>query len=190
MPHTLDLPVNMQFPLIIADPPWSFKTFSDKGKGRSPEQHYQCMTLQDIKNLPVSQMAEPDCALLLWVTDPFLKLGLDVMEAWGFKYKTVGFNWAKKCRVSQDKWHTGQGYYTRANPELCLLGTRGAPKRADKGINKLVVAPVREHSRKPDGIYDDARRLFGLQEGRLSLELFARTDRGPDWLCWGNELKF
>ena len=81
--------------VIYADPPWTFQTHSDKGKGRSAEAHYDCMSLADIKALPVADMAAQDCVLLLWVTDPHLRNAFDVIEAWGFAYKTVGFYWAK-----------------------------------------------------------------------------------------------
>ena len=84
-----------EYRLIYADPPWSFATYSRKGKGRSAEAHYDCMSLADIKALPVAEWAAPDCVLLLWATDPLLDKAMDVIRAWGFTYKTVGFCWAK-----------------------------------------------------------------------------------------------
>lgn len=181
---------DQKFGVIYADPPWAFKVRSDKGMDRSAEQHYSTMSLADIKALPVERVAAPDCALLMWVTDPFLEQGLEVMNAWGFTFKTVGFLWAKLRRKAGEdalasdasSYHVGMGYYTRANPEICLLGTRGRPQRLHKDVRRLIVAPVREHSRKPDETHDRVERLF---PGPY-LELFARQTR-PGWSVWGNE---
>lgn len=191
--------------VIYADPAWTFVTRSGKGKGRSPEQHYDCMTIDEIKALPVAAHAADNAALLLWTTDPHLLLALEVMEAWGFEYKTVGFTWVKlnKCfapavtgadrdgqlRYSTDPefavsdFFTGMGYYTRANPEMCLLGTRGRAQRVHKDVRQLIISKRREHSRKPDEAYDRIERLFAGPY----LEMFARTCR-PGWGAWGNEM--
>ncbi len=169
------------FSVIAMDCPWTFLTRSAKGKGRSAEKHYACMSLDEIKQLPVAQLAAPDCMLFFWVTDPFLKIGLDVIAALGFEYKTIGFTWAKQNRAGSG-FFTGMGYYTRANPEQCLLATRGAPKRIAKDVRQLIIAPRREHSRKPDEAYERMRRLM---DGP-AIELFARTER-PGWAVWGNE---
>ena len=88
-------PLNDHYRVIYADPPWTFSTYSRKGKGRSAEAHYDCMTLSDIKALPVAEWASDDCVLLLWATDPLLEKAFDVIRAWGFTYKTVGFYWVK-----------------------------------------------------------------------------------------------
>ena len=101
------------------------------------------------------------------------------MTIWGFTYKSVGFVWAK--RTPRDTgWHMGCGYGTRANAEYCLLGTRGRPKRLARDVRQLVVAPRREHSRKPDEIAAAIERLFP----GARLEMFARTAR-PGWDAWG-----
>lgn len=178
--------------VIYADPPWKFSVYSDKGKGRSAEAWYDCLTLDEIKKLPVASYAAPDCVLLMWVTDPFLKYGFDVIEAWGFEYKTVGFYWAK-CIQAQDifgdiafdeYWPIGTGYWTRTNPEQCLLATRGAPKRLNADVRKLVIAPRREHSRKPDEVYSRIERLCSGPY----LELFARNKR-EGWDSIGDEVE-
>lgn len=166
--------------VILADPPWKFSTYSSKGKGRSAEAWYDCLSLRDIMALPAEEQAADDCVLFLWVTDPFLQAAFDVIKAWGFIYKTVGFYWAKQDIKSG--WPIGTGYWTRANPEQCLLATRGKPKRRDAGVRKLIVAPRREHSRKPDETYDRIERLC---EGPY-LELFARQRR-EGWDAWGDE---
>lgn len=165
------------FSAILADPPWTFKVYSDKGKGRSPERHYGCMTLDAIKAMPVSRSANHDCILFLWTTNPMLPEALNVMKAWDFTYKTVGFCWTKPNFM-------GLGYWTRANAEICLLGTRGSPKRLDRGVRMHIEARRREHSRKPDEIISGIERLV---PGPY-LELFAREHR-PGWVTWGNEVQ-
>jgi N6-adenosine-specific RNA methylase IME4 len=177
-----------RYALIYADPPWTFSTWSERGKGRSAEAHYDCLGLDDIKALPVASWAAADAVLLLWATDPLLPRALEVMAAWGFTYKTVGFYWTKLNRhadlQAQGKraFFRGMGFWTRANPELCLLGTRGHPRRRSTAVEKLVVAPRREHSRKPDEVQD---RIQTLCAGPY-LELFARASR-PGWDGWGRE---
>jgi N6-adenosine-specific RNA methylase IME4 len=183
--------------VLYADPPWRFATYSDKGKGRSAEAHYDCLTIDEIKAIPVGQWAARDAVLLLWATDPLLPRALDVIEAWGFTYKTVGFYWvklnksvARAADLSGGDWpllaerdfFTGLGFWTRANPEPCLLATRGHPKRQAGDVPKLLLAPRREHSRKPDEAYQRIERLL---PGPY-LELFARQNR-PGWDGFGNQ---
>ena len=175
----------MKYSAILADPPWSFRTYSGKGKGRSAEQHYDCMSFPELCVMKIP--AADDAALFLWVTDPMLRLGLELMAWWGFEYKTVAFTWVKCNKPASinhvPQWFTGMGYWTRANPEMCLLGTRGKPKRINKDVRQLIVAPRREHSRKPDEIYDRIERLVGGPY----LEMFARQTR-PGWDSGGNEV--
>ena len=176
--------------VIYADPAWTFTTRSDKGKDRSPEQHYDCMTLDDIKALPVRDLAAKNCVLLIWVIDTHLPMALEVIEAWGFKYKTKAFNWVKTNKDGSP--FTGMGFWTRANPEDCLmainvqedvlLATIGQPKREAKDVRRLVLSPRREHSRKPDEIRDEIERLV---PGPY-VELFARHTK-DGWDSWGNQ---
>jgi N6-adenosine-specific RNA methylase IME4 len=172
--------------VIYADPPWTFSTYSRKGKGRSAEAYYDCMSLADIKALPVAEWAAEDSVLLLWATDPLLEKAFEVIRAWGFTYKTVGFYWAKlkrsalRDRYDDASFFTGLGFWTRANPELCLLATRGKPHRRSTNVRKLIVSPRREHSRKPDEAY---ARIEALCEGPY-LEMFARSSQ-PGWDRWG-----
>lgn len=175
--------------VLYADPPWTFATYSDRGKGRSAEAHYDCMSLDAIKALPVRELAADDAILLLWATDPLLPRAFEVIEAWGFAYKTVGFYWVKLNRgrsagpaLAEADFFTGLGFWTRANPEPCLLATRGRPKRQAGNVRRLLVAPRREHSRKPDEAYT---RIEALAEGPY-LELFARATRSG-WHGWGLE---
>ena len=172
--------------VVYADPPWTFSTYSRKGKGRSAEAYYDCMTLADIKAVPVTEWAADDCVLLLWTTDPLLEKAFEVIDAWGFTYKTVGFYWAKLRKpeplYNESSFFTGLGFWTRANPEPCLLATRGKPHRRSANVSKLIVSPRREHSRKPDEVYT---RIEALCEGPY-LEIFARSER-PGWFSWGLE---
>lgn len=185
----------MTYSVILADPPWSFKSWSDKGKNRAPdamvrqkglaERHYKTMNKSDIHGLLPSldyPIAE-DAALFLWAVDCMLPQALETMEAWGFSYKTVAFTWVKQNRVAPGN-SIGLGYWTRGNPEMCLLGTRGKPKRKSAAVRQLIEAPRREHSRKPDEVYE---RIESLVDGPY-LELFARTER-PGWTAWGNETR-
>jgi N6-adenosine-specific RNA methylase IME4 len=168
------------FAAIVADPPWRFENYSEKGEAKNPNQHYACLDAAAIKSLPVAELAAKDCALFLWVTDPLLSEGLAVMEAWGFSYRTVAFTWAKT--KPSGAWHFGTGYWTRANPEMCLLGARGAPQRLNRDVRQLLVANITEHSRKPTESYWRIERLVAGPY----LELFSRTER-PGWSCWGHE---
>lgn len=168
--------------VIYADPPWSFVNYSAKGEGRNASQHYSTMSPDQIEALPVRNIAAGNCALFLWVVDPLLDRGLDTLRAWGFRYATVAFTWAKRTKKDAG-YHMGTGYYTRANPESCLLGISGRMPRRDAGVRQLVVEPIRQHSRKPDRIRDDIVRLFGDVP---RVELFARAS-APGWDAWGNE---
>lgn len=193
---------------ILADPPWRMKMYSEKGMGRCPDgpmtraqsrtnnpaRHYDTMPLDEIKALPVNHLAAQDCVLFMWAIDPLLPQAIEVGSAWGFEYKTAAFVWAKTRRETSkrggqfEEWQhqqfpMGTGYWTRANPEICLLFTRGRPKRISAGVRKLVIAPRREHSRKPDRIHSDIEQLCG---GPYA-ELFSRQAR-PGWDAWGNEV--
>jgi N6-adenosine-specific RNA methylase IME4 len=174
------------FPALLCDPPWNFKVRSEKGAGRSASAHYDCMSLGDIKALPVGGLAADDAALFLWVTDPMLKQGIEVLESWGFAYKTVAFTWVKTkagaTLLEPGSFPIGTGYWSRANPEMCLLGTRGSPKRLSRAVRRLVLAPRREHSRKPDEIHDAIEQLV---PGPY-LELFGRESR-EGWRVWGDQ---
>lgn len=181
---------------ILMDVPWSFLTRSDKGKDRSPEKHYEVMTLDAIKALPIRDLVHKDGAVLhFWVIDTHVQMALDVVAGYGFTYKTVGFYWAKLNADGTP--FTGMGFWTRANPEHAyeayfgeteqeversFLATVGKPKRTGKDVRRLIMAPRREHSRKPDEIYE---RIERLTDGPY-LDLFSREYR-PNWTNWGLE---
>lgn len=194
---------------ILADPPWQMAMYSDKGRGRCPDgrltraqsrtnnpaRHYETMSLADIKALPVNHLAAEHCVLFLWAVDPMIPQALEVGAAWGFQFKTIAFYWAKLRRETSRRgedmdapahklFPMGTGYWTRANPEPCLLFTRGQPKRLSAGVRKLLVEPRREHSRKPDRVQTD---IEALCSGPYA-ELFARTRRAG-WDAWGNQVE-
>lgn len=171
----------MKYRAILADPPWHFTTFSSKGQRRSAARHYDTMGFDRIADIPVSEWADDNAVLFMWATDPMLAKALKLMGEWGFTYKTVAFYWTKRNRDGSP--FVGMGYWTRANPEPCLLGTKGCPTRRGRDVRRWIDAPRREHSRKPDCIYERIERLV---EGPY-LEMFARSTR-EGWDAWGNEV--
>lgn len=171
-----------KYSIILADPPWEFRTRSEKGKGRSPDRHYPTMSTEAICALGVAGIAASNSLLFLWATYPRLPDALQVISAWGFIYKSVAFTWVK-LNPSGVGFHLGAGYWTRQNPELCLLATRGNPKRVNKGVRNLIVSPRGRHSEKPPEIRDHIVQLIG---DLPRIELFARQ-RVSGWSIWGNE---
>ena len=139
--------------------------------------------IQDMKDV-IDKISNENCVLFLWVTVPCLLEGLELINSWGFTYKTIGFTWIKTNKKS-DSLFWGMGYYTRANTELCLLATKGKPlKRISKSVHQVVMSKIREHSRKPDEVRDRIVKLFG---DLPRIELFARQ-QVDGWDCWGNEV--
>lgn len=135
-----------KYSVIYADPPWSFKTYSDKGKDRSAERHYPTMKKEDIQALPINTIAAEDSVLLLWVTAPCLIEGIELISAWGFTYKTVAFTWIKQNKRN-DGIFTGMGYYTRSNAEFCLLATKGKVlERKSHSVSSVVISHIERHS--------------------------------------------
>jgi N6-adenosine-specific RNA methylase IME4 len=176
-----DLP-RQHFRTILADPPWRFATF-DKAttvSARGRHVHYRTMPVKEIMAIPVVDVAAKNSALFLWAISPMLPHALDVIEAWGFRYQTIGFTWAKTTRDGRPTM--GMGYWTRAGSELCLLATRGNPTRLDRGVRQLIIESRREHSRKPACVHERIERLVPGPR----LELFARCSR-IGWTCIGDE---
>lgn len=171
----------LSYSVILADPPWRFENWSAKGEGKSPSSHYDCMRVDDIARLPVGHLAAPDATLIMWGIWTMLPQALHVMNAWGFTFKTGGA-WAKQSR-SGKSLAFGPGYIYRGASEYWLLGTIGKPRVRSRSVRNLIVAPVREHSRKPDQMHADIERLY---PGPYC-ELFAREQR-PGWDVWGNEI--
>jgi len=171
-----------KYSIIYADPPWSY---GDRRKGYGgAKDHYQTMKVDDICNLPIQKITAENAALFLWVTFPNLPEGLEVMKAWGFKYKTLGFSWIKINKRSKTPVF-GIGHYTKSNCEVCLLGLKGKLPVKSHKISSVVISPREEHSKKPDIVREKIVELFG---DLPRIELFARQP-APGWDVWGNEVQ-
>lgn len=142
------------------------------------------MSLEELMALPVSDITDTDCALFLWATFPQLPEALRLIKAWGFQYKTVAFVWLKTNRKSET-WFYGLGFWTRGNAEICLLATKGHPKRQSAGVHQFIVSPVERHSKKPGEARD---KIIALMGDLPRIELFARQ-KSPGWDVWGNEIE-
>lgn len=171
-----------KYKVILADPPWTFSSWSRKGEVKSAQNHYSCMSLEELIGLPVFWTGDRDCILFMWATSPMIDEQIKVMERWGFEYKTIGFTWIKLNPKALTPF-IGLGYYTRSNAEYCLIGTRGKPGRPkNKGISSVIMSPIREHSRKPDIV---RQYIMNMYDGPY-LELFAREET-DGWDYFGNE---
>ena len=132
-----------KYQIIYADPPWRYHVYSKKGMGRSAESHYPTMSVDDICALPVGDLADKNCVLFLWVTNPCLLEGISVLRAWGFTYKTIAFAWVKQNKKA-DSLFWGMGYWTRSNVEFCILATKGNPKRINAGVHQVILSHIEE----------------------------------------------
>lgn len=180
--EAIKLRPNGGFRVIYADPPWAYENWSKKGSHKNASSHYECMTIENIYNMKVEAIAGSNSILFLWVTDPLLPEGLETIKRWGFEYKASAFTW-HKTRPSGAEF-MGLGYYTRGNPEMCLIGTRGSVGRPkNKGVRQFQQFDIRDHSRKPDQI----RRIIEEMYDGPRIELFARQ-KFDGWESWGNEL--
>jgi N6-adenosine-specific RNA methylase IME4 len=170
-----------RYPIVYADPPWRYRDEARAGK-RGVGFKYGLLGNQDIARLPVADIAAEDAALFLWVTWPKLPEVLPVIDAWGFRYRTVAFVWVKRS-LGTGGLFWGMGSWTRANTEPCLLATRGRPKRLSGGVHQVVEAAPGAHSEKPPEVRERIVRLFG---DLPRIELFARQT-GAGWDAWGNQ---
>jgi N6-adenosine-specific RNA methylase IME4 len=178
------------FGVVLADPPWRFKTWDKREsitQRTSGRVHYQTMATEQIATLPIHDVVADDCALFLWVSWPQLEDALTVIKAWGFRYKTCGFDWVKanpyKLWALQEDISMGMGYWTRSNTEPCLLATRGKPKRLHRDVRMGIIEPRQEHSRKPDCVRTKIERLVSGPY----LELFGRQERAG-WTVRGDQI--
>lgn len=164
--------------VIYADPPWRFEPYSrETGMDRAADNHYPTMTVDELRTLAPKIPAAKDCVLFLWVTNPFLMIGGEIMRAWGFEYKT-NFVWGK------DK--IGHGYWNREKHEILLIGTRGhipAPAPGEQ-YESLIQAKRLDHSRKPHHFREIIEDMF---PSMTRLEMFAREEMAG-WDSWGNEV--
>ncbi len=183
--------------VILADPPWAFRTFSGANATphRCAEDHYQTLDFAALRALPVADIAAPNCALFMWVVGSHLDEALELARAWDFSFCTDAFYWLKQKMIGADQIDifTGDipppkismGYRTRKQVEPCWMFTRGKVPRGAKDVRQLIIEPPREHSRKPEAQYDRIERLV---PDVPRLEMFARTRR-PGWDAWGNQVE-
>lgn len=152
-----------KYQVIYADPPWHFKTYQDAWQTNNADRSrwvgnkYPLMSFDEIRKLPICKIADENAILFLWTTPVFINRAFSIIEAWGFKYKTVGFTWAKVSNGGRPAF--GMGYWTRQNAEFCLLATKGKPKRMSASVQSLVLHPRLKHSQKPD----EVRRRSDIQ---------------------------
>jgi N6-adenosine-specific RNA methylase IME4 len=167
----------VKYGAILCDPPWAFAAWSHKGiTTRSAESHYRTSHTASLADLPVRDLAARDCALFMWTVDSHLDQGIALMQSWGFAYKTIAFIWVKTKPKAPHEPRMGMGLWTRKEAEVCLMGRKGDPRRQSGGVRQVIMEPRREHSRKPDAVYD---RVQQLVPGPY-VELFARQ-RWPGW---------
>lgn len=175
-----------KYNIILADPPWSYKDKRDKHPrlcgGASA--HYKTTETQDLKVLPVNSLADNNCMLFMWATFPNLPDALELIKAWGFKYKTLGFSWIK-TNVKNGKPFFGIGYYTKSNCEICLIGVKGKPIKISNKVSSVLIEPREKHSKKPDMVRNKIIELCG---DIPRIELFARQ-KTKGWDVWGDEVE-
>lgn len=183
-----DVP-KQKYRVILADPDWQFKTFSDKGLAKSPDRHYKTATTPAdiIASHPVKDMIHPDGAVLfMWVTWPHMFSAERVFNGWGFRYSGLAWEW-DKFNTNTGKRSFGGGYGTRKNLEPCLLAKTSnyqlKKQIKNQSVRDLIRQPRREHSRKPDQVYRIIEEMF---DGPY-LELYARQN-WPGWDSAGNEV--
>lgn len=180
-----------RYNIIYADPPWQHSSFQgnlkkakNNGIWALTNYHYPTMSFSDIKNYPVSKIADDDCVLFLWATFPMMQQALDVVDAWGFSYRTVAFVWVKQNKNGTKIKPYGLGHYTLSNAEIVLFGKKGKFKRKAKNVPQILLSPVTKHSEKPDEI---RKRITQLCGDLPRIELFARK-RVRGWSAKGNQL--
>lgn len=165
---------------ILADCPWSYSMRTPNGYGKSPESQYQTMDDEALKALPVRDLAQKDCLLVMWAIWPRLPFAFEVMQAWGFKYITGG-SWVKRTAYGKIRW--GTGYTLRSGCEPFLVGRIGEPQGQPRNILNVIDAVAREHSRKPPEM---RAMVEAMTPHAFRCELFAR-EAWPGNDVWGNE---
>lgn len=187
--HVTNIIPALGYRVLLADPPWAFEAYSEKGYGRSPEAHYETMELEAIKalrqQLQFGRILESNVTLLLWTTGTYLAMAMELIPAWGFTYKSMEV-WRKVLAganpdtATVDEEQMGLGYHRRSTAELVLIATRGQPGLPKVTLKNLFSAEVGEHSEKPEVMH----RRIEAGYGGPYLELFARKPR-RGWVTWG-----
>lgn len=174
---------NKKYQIIYADPPWLYKcgknhlvkTSMINGKDDIP---YDSMAVDVMKKLPINKIANDNCLLFMWVTSPFLKIGIDLLSSWNFDFSTVAFVWYKQ--------RTNPGSYTLSETEFCIVAKKGKIPipRGSRKERQFLSEMRTKHSKKPDEIRKRIERMFPEQ---TKIELFAR-EKTEGWDVWGNEV--
>ena len=177
-----------KYQIVYADPPWSYNDkLSSVSKGdfrfRGAGSVYPTQSKEWIEGLPIKDIADNNAVLFLWAVSPLLPEAFGVMEAWGFKYKTLAFCWVKETPLFNSVKNLGR--WTMGGVELCLLGTKGKPKRARNNIRQVCHEIRTTHSKKPDEI---RKRIVELMGDVPRVELFAR-EKHDGWDVFGNEVE-
>lgn len=173
----------MKYKIIYLDPPWTYADRGNAGK-RGVYHKYKLMSDDEIKNIPINDIAAKDSILFLWTTLPKLPIAIEVIKSWGFTYKSIGFCWIKTNKIQTNKLFFGMGHYTRSNAEICLLAVKGKPKVNSHSVHSVVMAPIGKHSKKPDEVRD---RIVQLMGDLSRIEIFSR-EQHDGWTCIGNEM--
>lgn len=170
-----------KYQIIYADPPWAY---NESGSGnRVVHSKYPTMQIEGIEKLPIAQLCDINCILFLWVTFPRLPEGLKVIKSWGFKYKSLGFCWVKENKLCNSLFW-GMGYWTRQNPEICLIGLKGKIKPLIKNVHTVILEKIRKHSQKPDIV---RKYIVDICGDLPRIELFAR-EKIEGWTSIGNDV--
>ncbi len=172
-----------KYNIIYADPAWSYGTTKQVIPSRAKKQAYVPMRMVDIFDMDISKICADNCVLFLWATFPLLPEALFLIKQWGFEYKTNAFTWVKKNK-KEDSYFWGMGSWTRSNAEICLMATKGNPKKASSSVHSIIDSKIEEHSKKPAVVRDKIVELCG---DLPRIELFARQ-YADGWDCWGNEV--
>ena len=183
-----------KFSLLYVDPPWEFSNKKTGDNMKSGAKfHYPTMSMKELLRLPVQDICKPDAVLCMWWVASQPVEAIRLVNAWGFQIKTMtGFVWVKESKGSGKlevsakgrKLAFGMGFWTRAGSECCLIAVRGKIKRENAGVRSVILAPVENHSKKPDVFRDEIVKLMGDVP---RVELFARNE-SPGWDIWGNEV--
>jgi len=180
---------NKKYHIIYADPPWKFGSKSYQDGNRKmldlKKTQYNTMGVSELKKLPVDKITHKDCICFMWVTDSHLKEGIEVLESWGFKYKTIGFNWIKKYKTGS--FCVNFAPWTLKSWEICLIGIRGTmgKYKISNSVKGLLIELRTTHSKKPDETRKRIEKLFG---DLPKIELFARQT-ADGWDSWGDEIR-
>lgn len=207
--------IHLKNHIILVDPPWKYKVWSgEKDKKRTADSHYKTMSLEDMFNLKsfIDDVSFKNSVLFMWITPPTIRDAFNLIDHWGFDYKTFGFVWLKLnkgfinpstegffgmddfnnqdiknfWKKVLDNIFLGLGHYSRANVEICLFCTKGEGlKIINRSVSQVIVSPLRKHSQKPIEAYEKIESMYG--KGFKKIELFARNRR-DNWRSWGNEL--